>query len=250
MKQMTIMSHTSFSPFPILSGMKDTTMTSFYENCGATTRHCSWETQTPQSKPHGTSRVQLHFNGHRNTFNDQNNMGQMPLDATNQSPHQQAEVKQVCTISKNICVGNTETCVSNHNCDVAMRITETSTEGTPEASVQSIHYLNNCGIGKILTSPTSHPSHPQVLVHWVEMPTSCFKLLDVTDGSKMPQMFFGIGFATYGETGNLECRTPKASDFKLIFLWKNASMDLEDPSKGICRSKKVTVVFGLFSIYP
>lgn len=60
----------------------------------------------------------------------------------------------------------------------------------------------------------------------------------MTDGSKMPQMLYAVGFATYDEAGtSLECRHPKASDFKLVFLWKNTTEEEAQGHKQICTEK-------------
>jgi hypothetical protein len=117
------------------------------------------------------------------------------------------ESEHVCYSTNHVCVGNTETCISERNCDAAMKIREVVKENSKTSAIMSISHINNCHM----------------------------ESQAITDSSKMSQMFFGVGFATYDESGqNLECRSVRASDFKLIFLWKNTSEALTGP--GVCQT--------------
>lgn len=66
----------------------------------------------------------------------------------------------------------------------------------------------------------------------------------------MPQMLYAVGFATYDEAGDkLECRHPKASDFKLVFLWKNTTEEDAEGMKQICTAKPKVRIYKLDFAY-
>ncbi|CAL8131450.1 unnamed protein product [Orchesella dallaii] len=166
------------APQPKVLAYLPLTRATFYDQCGTAVRHCEWANAAKVGKKFVTVEED---------------------DAASPS------MKQVCFVSKHVCVGNTETCVSSRDCDVAMKITEVTREGGKHSTVVSVSHINNC-----------------------EMESQ-----SVTDVSRTSQMLFGIGFATYDAEGKVECRPPKASDFKLVFLWKNSSSELT--GKGSCK---------------
>ncbi|ODN01336.1 hypothetical protein Ocin01_05350 [Orchesella cincta] len=166
------------------------TRKSFYDQCGTAVRHCEWANAAKVGKKFVT----------------------VEEDETTTPT-----MKQVCMISKHICIGNTETCVSTKDCDAAMKITEITREGTKHSVIGSVSHLNNCDM----------------------------ESQSVADASKKPQMLFGIGFATYDAEGaKIECRAPKASDFKLVFLWKNST-----EAEGTCKPLQESEVWKSLKTY-
>jgi len=120
------------------------------------------------------------------------------------------KIERFCNIHKIICVGNTEHCVSKEDCDVAMRITEKSVEGSPkETKILAVSELNRC--------------------HWDGLSNG--------DDLTMGQRYVGLGFATYDANQQLKCRSLKASDFKLIFLQKNIPAEIEGDSVSVCKRR-------------
>lgn len=102
----------------------------FYDKCGVSSRKCEW---APSSKKVNSKFARAHHN------------------VEHQGEESKGSMEFVCVTDHHICVGNTETCVANRSCDVALKLLETKVENNGETvftGVVSVSHLNNCNMGK------------------------------------------------------------------------------------------------------